>query len=119
MTFKDEVTKILEPVFAYGIDWEEFKDQSDDDHNVSTFAGRIKSEFLAEALQALTDLHESEVRKARIDDLERLQESFGERGIVTFDMSYDEEAEAVAIANVLNKITDRIKALTTNTGGQE
>ena len=101
MTFKDEVEKIVETLLV---------------RPLNTPGAVAETNKLT---QALTDLHESEVRKARIDDLERLQESFGERGIVTFDMSYDEEAEAVAIANVLNKITDRIKALTTNTGGQE
>ena len=113
MTFKDEVTKILDEL-VNKVEW-----------CVNPVAGAVavdrEKEQIAQAkaTQALLSLHESEVRKARIDDLERLQESFGERGIVTFDMSYDEEAEAVAIANVLNKITDRIKALTTNTGGQE
>lgn len=66
---------------------------------------------LPKAKLAITTYLQQEIDKARIDDLERLQESFGDRGIVTFDMPYDEEAEAVAIAHVLNRITDRIATI--------
>lgn len=46
---EDWLDEILKPVFAYGIDWQEFKDESENDHAVSTFAGKIKDEHRSEA----------------------------------------------------------------------
>jgi hypothetical protein len=36
---------LLDEMFAYGIDWTEYKDKSEHDHEVSTYAGKIKSEL--------------------------------------------------------------------------
>jgi hypothetical protein len=39
MTLDDRLTKVI----AYGVDWTEFKDKSEEDHTVSTYAGKIKT----------------------------------------------------------------------------
>jgi hypothetical protein len=59
-----EVDKILNPIFAFGIDWEEFRDKSDKDHEVSTFAGKIKSDLKAEVKQAILTLIAEAEKKA-------------------------------------------------------
>lgn len=51
MNLDESLREILDKTFAYGIDWTEYKDKSDHDHEVSTFAGKIKDE-LKEALIA-------------------------------------------------------------------
>lgn len=68
-------------------------------------------DYFSEARPILRSLLRDSNRLAVKTELEALQAEFGDRGIVTFDMPYDEEAEAVAVANVLNKISDRISML--------
>lgn len=43
--------ELLGEIFAYGIDWTEHKDKSEHDHEVSTYAGKIKDE-LKESLKS-------------------------------------------------------------------
>jgi hypothetical protein len=43
----------LKVIFAYGIDWAEYKDKDSKDHDVSTFAGKIKAEHLENLAQSI------------------------------------------------------------------
>ena len=55
MTLDDRLTKI----FAYGIDWTEYKDKSEYDHDTSMFAAKIKAQHKKALEQAiLSDLLE-------------------------------------------------------------
>jgi len=56
--------EILDGVFAYGIDWTEHKDKSEHDHEVSTFAGKIKDELKETAKQQIQALITEEVEQA-------------------------------------------------------
>jgi hypothetical protein len=67
--------------------------------------------YIDRAIDQATRSVEELITKAVIDRLEKIQAKFGDRGIITFDMPYNEEAETVAIANVLNKITEEIADL--------
>jgi hypothetical protein len=50
---------LLDKTFAYGIDWTEYKDKSEHDHDTSMFAAKIKAQH-KEALKAsLIDYIES------------------------------------------------------------
>ena len=51
----DELDNLLDSTFAYGVDWTEYKDKSDTDHEVSTYAGKIKDEMKAKLKQAITN----------------------------------------------------------------
>ena len=44
-----EITRL----FAYGVDWTEIRDKSKDDHEVSTFAAKIKDDFAKEVTNTL------------------------------------------------------------------
>lgn len=66
----DPIKTILDQIFAYGIDWTEFKDKSENDHEVSTYAGKIKDELKAQLTQAINN----ELLRARIYGMTELYE---------------------------------------------
>lgn len=37
------VDEVLNTIFSYGLDWTEYKDKSDYDHDTSMFAAKIKA----------------------------------------------------------------------------
>jgi len=51
-----ELRAELDKIFAYGIDWTEYKDKSENDHQVSTFAGKIKEELKDELVAKIKAL---------------------------------------------------------------
>lgn len=65
---QDDIVAVLDSIFAYGIDWTEFKDKSENDHSVSMFAGKIKSELKDELTKTLTEL----IAKRVVAELERI-----------------------------------------------
>jgi len=58
--------ELLGRIFAYGIDWQEFKDTSEHDHDVSTFAGKIKAEMRDELKSQLHSLLISKLPEKKI-----------------------------------------------------
>lgn len=62
------VDELLGRIFAYGIDWQEFKDTSEHDHDVSTFAGKIKAEMKDELQSQLHSLLISKLPEKRKTD---------------------------------------------------
>ena len=76
-----EITRL----FAYGVDWTEIRDKSKDDHEVSTFAAKIKDDFAKEVTNTLareistiiSNAVKELVAEARIDELKHLVEDGG------------------------------------------
>lgn len=67
MTSNSNIDEILGKIFAYGIDWHEYKDTSENDHSVSTFAGKIKAGHKAALKQAIQQLLDEAYKKGYID----------------------------------------------------
>jgi len=60
----DELDKVLDSIWAYGVDWTEHKDESEHDLKVSTYAAKIKKDMKQEFKAALQSLIEDRVREA-------------------------------------------------------
>lgn len=63
-TLDEQIRKIITRLFAYGVDWTELKDKSTDDHEVSTFAAKIKSDFANEISKELLALFTEHSKQA-------------------------------------------------------
>jgi len=71
--------KILGKIFAYGVDWTEYKDKSEYDHNTSMFAAKIKAqqkEALKQELLALLHQYGASERKSELELIELAQQDY-------------------------------------------
>lgn len=64
---EEQVREIITRLFTYGIDWTEYRDSGgpNGDHDVATYASKIKSELANEVANELLALIDSAVTKAR------------------------------------------------------
>jgi hypothetical protein len=98
-----QVREIITRLFAYGVDWTEYRDTSLQDHDVSTYAAKIKSEFANEVANEITTLISTAVREAeemaRLDGQLMALNSFynsGEIGSDSYKISVKQIADRFA-----------------------
>lgn len=60
----NELDELLNKTFAYGVDWTEYKDKSEQDHDTSMFAAKIKAQQKEALKQELLVLITREKNKA-------------------------------------------------------
>jgi hypothetical protein len=68
-TFTEKVEELLDSTFAYGVDWTEYKDKSEHDHETSVFASKIKAQQKEAIKQKLLAAHQAEISRV----LERVE----------------------------------------------
>ena len=56
-----EIEKILRTSFAYGIDWTEYREKQENDHDIAVYAGKIKAELRTLATDQIIQLIKDEV----------------------------------------------------------
>lgn len=61
---EDKLNKLLDSTFAYGVDWTEFRDKSGTDHEVATYATKIKAEMKAKLKETIQAIITTETTKA-------------------------------------------------------
>jgi hypothetical protein len=57
---RDKLEKLLDQIFAYGVDWTEHKDKSEYDHDTSMFAAKIKAQHKEALLTSIINLVDKE-----------------------------------------------------------
>jgi predicted ATP-grasp superfamily ATP-dependent carboligase len=75
-----QLDELLDQIFAYGVDWTEYKDKSEYDHDTSMFAAKIKAqqkEALKQAIQALIEEEKTKLLNELIEEAEEYEKWVG------------------------------------------
>ena len=95
--------EILDRIFAYGVDWTEYKDKSEYDYDTSMFAAKIKAQHKEALKQELQTYITKREREARVDELQGFVEKFAK-----YTEDYD----------IYPDIEKRLEELNTSEGGE-
>lgn len=87
------VLEIIARLFAYGVDWTEYRDKGgpNGDHDVATYAAKIKTEFTNEVVNDILALIHTREKQARVDELNlmdfRVEQASSGVGLLRFEDS--------------------------------
>ena len=95
---KETIDQLLDQTFAYGVDWTEYKDKSEHDHDTSMFAAKIKAQQKQALKKAIESYITQRELQSQIKILEKAHRLDGQ-------MDYDNETD-----EYIDTLIDSLKA---------
>lgn len=104
-TFTEKVEELLDSTFAYGVDWTEYKDKSEHDHETSVFASKIKAQQKEAIKQKLLAAHQAEISRV----LERVEKEANVYNVKSINGELVQSIEDTGVMAVPLEAINKIK----------